>query len=69
MILKFPYHLDMATTWPDTAAFLRWEHTKRVWTVGAMSGTPAGDVGRVVILWISDDGNVLEYKRQWEGLR
>ena len=55
--------------WPDTAAYLPVEHTKRVWTVGAMSGTPTGDVGRVVILTINDDGDVLTYQRQSEGLR
>ena len=55
--------------WPDTAAYLPLEHTKRVWTVTAMSGTPAGGVGRVVTLMISDDGDVLAYQRQSEGLR
>ena len=49
--------------WPDTAAYLPQEHTKKVWTVAAMSGTPAGDVGRVVILTISDNGDVLAYQR------
>ena len=53
--------------WPDTAAYLPYEHAKRVWTVGAMSGTSASDVGRVVILTISDDGGVLAYQRQWDG--
>src|SRR5437773_11154859 len=41
--------------WPDTAAYLPLEHTKRVWTVTAMSGTPTGGVGRVVILTMDDD--------------
>src|SRR2546430_1268575 len=53
-------------TWPDTAAYLPMEHTKRVWTVGASSGTAASDVGRVVIL-TSDDGDVLAYERYWDG--
>jgi hypothetical protein len=55
--------------WPDTAAYLPEEHAKRVWTITAMSGTPTGGVGRVVILTISDDGDVLAYQRQSEGLR
>jgi hypothetical protein len=55
--------------WPDTAAYLPEEHTKRVWIVTAMSGTPAGGVGRVVTLTISDHGDVLAYQRQPEGLR
>ena len=55
--------------WPDTAAYLPEEHTKRVWIVTALSGTPDGDVGRVVILWISDDGDVLDYQRHSDGLR
>jgi hypothetical protein len=55
--------------WPDTAAYLPEEHTKRVWIVTAMSGTPTGGVGRVVILTIGDDGDVLAYQRQSEGLR
>src|SRR5205823_5005068 len=54
--------------WPDTAAYLPWEHTKRVWTVAAMSGTPTGGVGRVVILTMNDNGDVLAYERNWEGL-
>ena len=55
--------------WPDTAAYLPDKHTKRVWTVTAMSGTPTGGVGCVVILTISDDGDVLAYQREMEGLR
>src|SRR5437867_6632051 len=50
-------------TWPDTAAYLPQEHAKRVWTVGAMAPTPNDPVGRVVILAISDDGDVLAYER------
>ena len=56
-------------TWPDTATYLPMEHTKRVWTVGAMSATPNDPVGRVVILTISDDGEVLAYERHWDGQR
>jgi len=55
--------------WPDTAAYLPEEHTKKVWIVTAMSGTPDGGVGRVVTLTISDDGDVLAYQHQSEGLR
>ena len=56
-------------TWPDTAKYLPMEHAKRVWTVGAMAGTPRHDVGRVVIVTISDDGDVLAYERYWDGQR
>jgi hypothetical protein len=49
--------------WPDTAAYLPWEHKDKVWVVAAMAETP---VRRVVTLWIGDDGSVLEYKRDWE---
>jgi len=52
--------------WPDTAAYLPWEHKDKVWVVAAMAETP---VRRVVTLWIGDDGSVLEYKRHWEGER
>ena len=55
--------------WPGTAAYLPLEHTKRVWTVTAMSGTASGGVGRVVILTIDDNGDVLAYQRGSEGLR
>ena len=40
-----------------------------IWVVMAMAGTPNGDVQRVVTLMIEDDGNVLAYKRDWEGAR
>jgi hypothetical protein len=55
--------------WPDTAAYLPEEHKDGIWTVAAMSGTPTGGVGRVVILTINDDGDVLAYQRRGEGLR
>jgi hypothetical protein len=43
------------------------EHTKRVWTVGAMPGDRHGGVERIVILTISDDGDVLAYQRFVDG--
>jgi len=52
--------------WPDTAAYLPFEHKDKAWVVAAMAETP---VRRVVTLWIGDDGSVLEYKRHWEGER
>jgi hypothetical protein len=53
--------------WPDNALYLPSEHKDKVWAVAAMAGTPNGDVRRVVTLLIGDDGDVLVYKRSWEG--
>src|SRR6185503_20012124 len=52
--------------WPDTDGYLPQEHTKRVWTVGAMSGDRGGGE-RIVMLTISDDGDVLAYQRFVDG--
>lgn len=53
--------------WPDNAAYLPADHKDKVWVVAAIAGTPKGDVHRVVTLLIGDDGDVLAYKRNWEG--
>jgi len=55
--------------WPDNAAYVPAEHKDKVWVVMAMTGTPNGDVRRVVTLMIGDDGRILVYKRHWEGER
>lgn len=55
--------------WPEHAEYLPVEHKDKVWVVGAMTGTPNGDLQRVVTLMIGDDGKVLAYKRYWEGER
>ena len=59
---------EQLSGWPDTAGYLPYDHTKKVWIVMAMSGTRSGDVGRVITLMISDDGNVLAYQPRSEGL-
>src|SRR5258705_12070605 len=53
--------------WLDDASYLPAEHKDKVWLVMAMTGTPNGDVQRVISLMIGDDGSVLAYKRYWEG--
>ena len=55
--------------WPDTASYLPEDHKDKIWVVVAMTGTPNGDVQREVTLMIGDDGNVMTYKRDWEGGR
>jgi hypothetical protein len=54
------------TSWPDTGSYLPQEHTDKIWAVGAMTATPNGDVERVVILTIGNDGKVLAYQRYWK---
>jgi hypothetical protein len=49
--------------WPDNASYLPMEHQDKVWDVMAMTGTPNGDVQRVITLMIGDDGDVLAYQR------
>jgi hypothetical protein len=53
--------------WLDPADYLPQEHKDKIWVVMAMAGTPNGDVQRVIILMIGDDGTVLEYERYWDG--
>src|SRR5262245_59869607 len=53
--------------WPDNAQYLPQEHKDKTWSVAAMTGTPKGDVQRVVLLMIGDDGTVLTYQRYWDG--
>ena len=53
--------------WPEHADYLPMEHKDKIWGVGAMTGTPNGDVERTVMLLIGDDGAVLAYKRYWKG--
>ena len=55
--------------WPDPADYVATEHKDNIWLVTAMTGTPNGDLQRVVTLVIRDDGAVLAYKRNWEGER
>ena len=55
--------------WPEPAGYLPVEHKDKIWVVTAMTGTPNGDLQRVVILMIGDDGTVLAYKRKWKGER
>lgn len=55
--------------WPDTASYVPAEHKDKVWVIMAMTGTPNGDVQRVVTVLIGDDGSILSYKRHWEGER
>ena len=55
--------------WPERADYLPTGHQDKIWSVTAMTGTPNGDAQRVVTLMIGDDGNVLAYKRNWEGAR
>ena len=53
--------------WPDNANYVPTEHKDKVWVVTAMTGTPGGDLQRVIYLMIGDDGAVLTYKRYWQG--
>ena len=53
--------------WPDSADYLPTEHKDKLWAVTAMTGTPNGDLQRVVMLMIGDDGKVLAYERYWNG--
>jgi hypothetical protein len=53
--------------WPERADYLPVLHEDKVWGVTAMTGTPKGDVQRVVMMTIGDDGNVQTYQRYWEG--
>jgi len=53
--------------WPEHAEYLPFLHKDKIWGVGAMTGTPKGDVQRTVIMTIGDDGKVLAYKRYLEG--
>ena len=55
--------------WPDSPGYLPEEHKDKIWVVTAMTGTPKGDLQRVVTLMIGDDGAVLVYKRNWKGER
>lgn len=52
--------------WPEAAGYVPTEHKDKIWVVTAMTGTPKGDLQRVVYLMIGDDGKVLVYKRNWE---
>jgi hypothetical protein len=53
--------------WPVPADYIPMEHNEKIWAVTAMTGTPKGDVQRVVMMMIGDDGKVLAYQRYWEG--
>jgi hypothetical protein len=53
--------------WPAHADYVPIEHKDKVWSVTAMTGTRNGDVERMVILTIEDDGTVGAYKRYWKG--
>lgn len=53
--------------WPEPADYLPMEHKEKIWAVTGMTGTPKGDVQRVVMMMIGDDGQVLAYQRYWEG--
>jgi hypothetical protein len=55
--------------WPDDASYVPTEHKDKVWVATAMTGTPNGDLQRVVMMMIGDDGKVLVYKRHWKGER
>ena len=55
--------------WPEPAGYVPTEHKDKIWVVTAMTGTPNGDVQRVVMMMIGDDGKVLVYKRHWKGER
>ncbi len=56
-------------SWPEPADYLPVEHKDKIWGVTAMTGTPNGDLQRVVWLMIGDDGAVLAYKKYREGER
>ncbi|HSU55149.1 MAG TPA: hypothetical protein VLT36_13915 [Candidatus Dormibacteraeota bacterium] len=53
--------------WAEPAEYLPVEHKNKVWSVTAMTGTPNGDLQRVVMMMIGDGGKVLAYKRYWKG--
>ncbi len=55
--------------WPDSASYVPTEHKDKIWVVTAMTGTPNGDLQRVVMMTIGDDGKVLVYKWYREGER
>jgi len=51
--------------WPDSAEYLPMDHTDKIWTISAMTGTPNGDVERTVVVSIGDDDSIVAYKRYW----
>ena len=55
--------------WPEHADYVPTDHKDKIWFVTAMTGAPNGDLQRVVMMMIGDDGKVLVYKREWEGER
>jgi hypothetical protein len=44
-------------SWPEPVDYLPMEHKDTIWGVAAMTGTPSGDVQRVVMRHHADDRN------------
>lgn len=53
--------------WPERADYLPVLHEDKVWSVTAMTGASNGDLQRVVVMAIGDDGKVQAYQRYREG--